>query len=98
MGWIDFRSPALSSQKRPETQQPRSYRKAKWGEQEAREGGCPGPQITRGLGDTILAPRPSLPPNPQHSTASGGGREASDSFLKNRILKVSSLQRFRGGG
>lgn len=27
-----------------------------------------------------------------------GGQEASDSFLKNRILKVSSLQCFRGGG
>lgn len=65
MGWMDFRSPALSSQKGPETQQPCSHRKAKWGEQEAGKGVVPGAQIAPGLGDITPAPQvvpPSEPP------------------------------------
>lgn len=97
MGWMDFRSPARSSPKGPETQPPRRHRKAKRGEQEARGG------VFQGLRERLASGAPPLLPGPSLLTPStvllrGGELEASDSFLKNRILKVSSLQCFRGGG
>lgn len=59
--------------------------------------------LFQGLRERLAQGTPPLLPGPSLLTPStvllrGGEREASDSFLKNRILKVSSLQCFRGGG
>lgn len=75
MGWMDFRSPALSSQEGPETEQPPPAVTEKLSGRSRKQGrGFLGAQITPGLGDATPAPLSSLPPNPPAQYCFGEGR------------------------